>query len=125
MVSELSRAMEHQGEVADARKASGFLHDFLSRFSATCREDAAGPSATTGVSAASQPAIAASEAKLLLVRVAGEVLFHCSSNLAEVRGVCLWELPRLSAPTLLPNTRRFVSYEGGWTRYSHTATRYS
>ena len=74
--------MEHDGQVAAAREAPGFLHEFLSRFAATCREDAARPSAAD----ASQPADGARDARLLLVRVAGEVLFHCSSNLAQVNG---------------------------------------
>ena len=74
--------MEHEGEVAASKEAPGFLHGFLSRFAGTCREDAAGPSAA----GAPQPTDGSRDMRLLLVRVAGEVLFHCSSNLAQVNG---------------------------------------
>ncbi|CAM9348105.1 unnamed protein product [Scytosiphon promiscuus] len=67
------------------REAEGlnFLRNFLSRFSASCREDAG---SLQQQPLQNEPAEAPSvEARILLVRIAGEVLFHCSTHLAQWR----------------------------------------
>lgn len=67
------------------RAVPGFLEGFLSRF-----EDAARgrreTTTSTGVDTEASPAITASrETGGLLVKIAGDVFFHCGAQLGQVR----------------------------------------
>ena len=58
---------------------TAFLHDFLSRFAAFCRNDP-----TSSSEGASQGARTPHESRHILVKIVGDVLFHCSTELAQV-----------------------------------------
>lgn len=72
--------MEVEGEA----EADSFLHQFLSRFSAACRQDAE----SRQQQEQQQPNHAADAGVIntgvLLVRIAGEVLLYGSTHLAQV-----------------------------------------
>lgn len=56
------------------------LHDFLSRFALFCRNDP-----TSSSEGASEGARTPHESRHMLVKIVGDVLFHCSTELAQVR----------------------------------------
>lgn len=76
-------------EVERGAEAGNFLHEFLSRFSASCRDDA--ESQRQQQQQHQQPhqqhqatGAPPAQAGILLVRIAGEVLLYCSAHLAQV-----------------------------------------
>lgn len=70
--------MEVEGEA----EAHGFLHQFLSRFSAACRQDAESRQQEQQLHATEVLAV---NPGVLLVRIAGEILLYGSTHLAQVK----------------------------------------
>lgn len=70
--------MEVEGEA----EAGSFLHQFLSHFSAACRQDAESKQQEHRHHAADAPVV---NTGVLLVRIAGDILLYGSTHLAQVR----------------------------------------
>lgn len=70
-------------EVESEAEADSFLHQFLSRFSAACRQDAESNTQQEQQHRAAEAPVV--NAGVLLVRIAGEILLYGSTHLAQVR----------------------------------------
>ena len=80
-------------EVDGEAEADSFLRQFLSRFSAACRQDAESTRPQQELQqrphrAADAPVV---NTGVLLVRIAGEILLYGSTHLAQVRVSCMEE----------------------------------